>query len=158
VVRWTGRGRRTARMRTKTAIAVTAPSTDDKATATTVTAVISRRVVIVGSRMAQSLEHPSLIHATAQRGPQLVFILGEWGVSGLAGRTSDNKSYVTFATTDVVAPAKAEGCRPGAGTPGPVSVASTMPCLSDGPGGGWGNSPPLVRDFREAVTMPGKQR
>lgn len=57
VVRWTGRGRRTARMRTKDAIAVTAPSTD-KATATTATATISSRVVIVGSRMAHSLEHP----------------------------------------------------------------------------------------------------
>ncbi len=30
----------------------------DMATATTATAIISRRVVIVGSRMAQSPEHP----------------------------------------------------------------------------------------------------
>jgi hypothetical protein len=40
-------------MRTKNAITMTAPS-PDKATATTATAVISRSVVIRGSRMARS--------------------------------------------------------------------------------------------------------
>jgi hypothetical protein len=40
-------------MRTKNAITVTTPSTE-KATATTATAVTSRRVVILGSRMARS--------------------------------------------------------------------------------------------------------